>query len=236
MIRQCKKCKKEKDISLFVNKKKKDGSSYYLYTCLECNKKYAKKYYETYYKDNKDDLILKSKKWYIDNIDHKKKYDKQYGQQNKYKKRKYDIAYAKVNKIKINNRISNYRKNKRLADPSYRLRKSISYSVWYYLTLNNASKGNKSILDYLPYTMNELKNYLQKQFSSWMNWNNYGMYHINIWNDNDQTTWTWNIDHIIPQSHLPYTSMEDDNFKKCWALENLRPYSSKQNLLDSNKR
>ena len=33
-------------------------------------------------------------------------------------------------------------------------------------------------------------------------------------------------------SELPYTSMTDDNFKKCWSLNNLRPYSAKQNILD----
>jgi hypothetical protein len=26
--------------------------------------------------------------------------------------------------------------------------------------------------------------------------------------------------------------MEDENFKKCWSLENLRPYSAKQNIID----
>jgi hypothetical protein len=26
--------------------------------------------------------------------------------------------------------------------------------------------------------------------------------------------------------------MDDENFKKCWALENLRPYSAKQNIID----
>ena len=46
----------------------------------------------------------------------------------------------------------------------------------------------------------------------------------------------WHIDHIIPQSLLPYSSMEDDNFKKCWALSNLRPLSAKQNLLDGANR
>lgn len=65
-----------------------------------------------------------------------------------------------------------------------------------------------------------------------MNWENYGKYRSNVWNDNDQSTWTWNIDHIIPQSDLPYASMEDNNFQVCWALKNLRPYSSKQNVLD----
>ena len=69
-----------------------------------------------------------------------------------------------------------------------------------------------------------------------MTWENHGVYNLNTWDDNDQSTWKWNIDHIIPQSKLPYTSMEDDNFKKCWALENLRPYSAKQNIIDGNKR
>ena len=29
--------------------------------------------------------------------------------------------------------------------------------------------------------------------------------------------------------------MEDENFKKCWALSNLRPLNSKQNLLEGNR-
>ena len=69
-----------------------------------------------------------------------------------------------------------------------------------------------------------------------MNWQNKGSYRVKTWDDNDQTTWKWQIDHIIPQSDLPYTSMEDDNFKKCWALENLRPLSAKQNIFDGTNR
>jgi hypothetical protein len=65
-----------------------------------------------------------------------------------------------------------------------------------------------------------------------LNWSNYGKYDTRTWKDNDQSTWAWQVDHIIPQSSLPYTSMEDDNFKKCWVLENLRPLSSKQNVID----
>jgi len=235
MNRICKKCGLEKDIILFLKKKYKNGKEYYLYTCIECNKEYTKKYCNLYYKENKDILLNRSKKWYESNIDRKKKYDIQYCHKNKTKKREYDIKYRTLNKNKINSRISNYIKNRKLLDPSYRLRKRISSSVWYYLTLNNSSKNNKSILDYLPYTVNDLKVHLEKQFESWMSWRNYGMYHISVWDNNDQSTWTWNIDHIIPQSKLPYTSMEDDNFKKCWMLENLRPLSSKENILKSNK-
>jgi hypothetical protein len=47
---------------------------------------------------------------------------------------------------------------------------------------------------------------------------------------------TWNLDHIVPRSDLPYASMTEDNFKKCWALSNMRPYSAKQNMIDGTTR
>lgn len=236
MIRICKKCNCEKDINLFLKKRKKDDSTYTLYTCIECNRLYNKKYLKAYYKENRNEILNKSKDWYQSNLDKKKEYDKKYCSQNKANKKIYDSIYRENNKEKINQRTSIYIKNRKRNDPSYKLRKSLSYSIWYYLNLNNSDKGNKSILNYLPYSMQQLKEHLEKQFELWMNWQNYGSYHIQKWDNNDQSTWTWNIDHIIPQSKLPYTSMEDVNFKKCWELDNLRPYSAKQNIIDGNKR
>jgi hypothetical protein len=92
-------------------------------------------------------------------------------------------------------------------------------------------KNGKS-LDFLPYNMQELRAHIEKQFESWMNWENHGRYFPLVWDDNDPSTWKWQIDHIIPQSDLPYTNMEDENFKTCWSLENLRPLSAKQNYFD----
>lgn len=63
-----------------------------------------------------------------------------------------------------------------------------------------------------------------------------GKYDAKLWKDDDKSTWTWNIDHIIPQSDLPYTSMKDENFKICWSLNNLRPYSAKQNIEEGAKK
>jgi hypothetical protein len=85
----------------------------------------------------------------------------------------------------------------------------------------NGKKNNQSILKYLPYTMVELKFHLENKFDKNMSWANYGIY--------------WHIDHIYPQSLLPYTSMSDDNFKICWALDNLRPLEKTENLKKSNK-
>lgn len=46
---------------------------------------------------------------------------------------------------------------------------------------------------------------------------------------------TWQIDHIIPQSHLLFETLDDENFLKCWALENLRPLDAKENLEKQDK-
>ena len=89
-------------------------------------------------------------------------------------------------------------------DPVFRLRKHTSSRISNYLRSISSGKNGQSILKYDPKT----------------------------WDDNNFATWTWNIDHIIPHSDLHYSSMEDDNFKKCWALSNLRPINAKQNVLD----
>ena len=48
------------------------------------------------------------------------------------------------------------------------------------------------IFNILPYTFEELKINLEKQFDNKMTWNNYGSY--------------WHLDHIIPQSHFNFNS------------------------------
>lgn len=104
--------------------------------------------------------------------------------------------------------------------------------VYVALKKNNSNKNSISVLKFLPYSIKELKIHLENQFEHWMTWDNWGMYDPSTWDDNDQSTWTWQIDHIIPQSTFKYTSMEDEEFKQCWGLDNLRPLSAKQNIID----
>ncbi len=118
---------------------------------------------------------------------------------------------------------------------NYKFRKSISCKIRKALHLSNSTKRGVRTFDYLPYTLEELKAHLESQFEPWMNWDNWGHYRLNEWDDNDRLTWTWQIDHIIPQSSLPYDSLEHPNFKKCWGLDNLRPLSAKENLLKGSK-
>ena len=56
------------------------------------------------------------------------------------------------------------------------------------------------------YSLEKLKEHLEKQFDENMTWDNYGDY--------------WVIDKIIPLKS--YQSNEE--FKKFWSLKNLRPY------------
>jgi hypothetical protein len=192
--------------------------------CVTCESEYGKKYYENnknnridyqnnYYKDNKNDVLNYKNHFYYENKENILKYKK---------------IYYDENKILVRNTQNKYKRNRRKIDPVFRLQGLVSKRI--YDILKN-KKDNKSCLKYLLYTMEELKEHLEKQFESWMSWDNQGKYNKN-WNDNDSSTWTWQIDHIKPHSTFKYTSMEDAEFKKCWALNNLRPLSSKQNWLD----
>ncbi len=129
-----------------------------------------------------------------------------------------------------------WRKEKIHSDPYFKLRNAVSNSVNCYLKKSLSSKNNQSTISFLPYSIDDLKNYLESQFESWMNWNNWGNYRRNSWNDNDPSTWTWQIDHIIPHSNFKYQSMTDSSFIDCWSLKNLRPLSSKKNILKGAKK
>lgn len=110
-----------------------------------------------------------------------------------------------------------------------KLRSAISSSVTKGLRRGNCSKQNNSCWQYLGYSPAELRAYLESLFEPWMNWSNYGTYRADNWDDNNMSTWTWNIDHIKRHREFDYKSMEDLKFKECWKLSNLRPLSAKAN-------
>lgn len=102
-----------------------------------------------------------------------------------------------------------------------KINKLINSAINHMLKRRNSSK-NGSIMQYLKYNITDLKHHIEKQFDDKMSWNNYGSY--------------WHIDHIIPQACLPYALMSDENFIKCWSLNNLRPLEAKLNMLEGSTR
>lgn len=234
-MKKCSKCNIEKNILLFnKGKSNKDGLQNY---CKACSSLHGKKYKVKYNKQNKQ-LISSNQKEYrkinkeIFIIKDKEKY--QNNRENILIQKK---AYYKENKKYITSKNNARTKIRRKADPAFRLRESISTSINTALhNNNNSNKDGISCFEYLNYTIQELKDHLKNLFEPWMTWNNYGKYNSKIWDNNDQSTWTWNIDHIVPRSYFNYISMKEQSFKDCWALINLRPYSAKQNNLDGNRR
>ena len=71
------------------------------------------------------------------------------------------------------------------------------------------------------YTGADLKLHIERQFLKGMSWVNMA---------------DWHIDHIVPKSSFTYSSPEDESFKACWALTNLRPLWAKDNLSKSDAR
>lgn len=213
-MKKCTSCQIEKEFSEF--RFRKDRNSY-IAICRVCEAFKKAEYAKThkpqqaisrhlYYLNNKDKERENNKKWLLDNKSERAKYH------------------------------TEYEKKRKEIDPSFRIRVSVSKLINNYFILNGLTKGNLSFLKFVGWNLEELKQHLESLFEPWMSWNNWGKYNPKEWDDNNTSTWTWNIDHIVPHSTFKYSSMEDDDFKKCWALSNLRPLSSKQNLLDGSKR
>mgnify|MGYP001217689456 CR=1 FL=1 len=79
---------------------------------------------------------------------------------------------------------------------------------------------NNTTFELLPYTKEELISHLESQFTDGMSWDNMD---------------EWHIDHIRPVSSFNFTTTECEDFKKCWALDNLQPLWAKDNMSKGNK-
>lgn len=109
-----------------------------------------------------------------------------------------------------------YRNTRRKNDPVFRLRMDIPTIIRRSIKKNY---NGDSIWKYLPYSPQQLKEYLESKFENEMNWDNHGIY--------------WHIDHIIPQALFKYDDTNHPDFIKCWSLDNLRPLKAIDNMKKS---
>ena len=77
----------------------------------------------------------------------------------------------------------------------------------------------------LGYGLEELIEHIESQFEPWMSWGNNGKVPSGM-----TRGVTWQLDHIIPKSSFIYRSFSDEDFKKCWSLDNLQVLDSVENL------
>jgi hypothetical protein len=253
-MKKCSSCQTIKDYFYFSpDKGKKDGLAS---RCKECRnkaylnsnkKKLINENKRLNYKKYKEKENAKKRKFYSENKETVKQWNKNSVDRNKPKIKKRKAEYYAENREDISLKNKKYsvknrdkrnkrEKKKREDNPEHKIRCYVSGSINKMLKKTGGSKEGNSSSKYLLFTKYQLKEHLEKLFEPWMNWNNWGVYNMDTWNDNDPSTWTWQLDHIVPQSDLPYVSMQDENFKICWSLNNLRPYSAKQNNIDGAKR
>lgn len=197
-----KKCIIKKN-TLYVNKYKKKKLGY-LKKYRNNNRNKAIKYSKQYYKDNREEMKKEAKR------------------------------YRKANAEAIRRLHRAYNKHKRKTDPIYALRMDASRMASLGLQKNGGSKEGNSFYKRIGYSPQQLMDHLMNhpEKEKWMTPENRGIYNTKTWNDSDNSTKTWQLDHIIPHSTFRYKTMRCKAFRECWALSNLRPLSAKQNNLD----
>jgi hypothetical protein len=154
-----------------------------------------------------------TKKWYKNNKEKAKEYSRDYYQNNKEKAMERKRKWRQNNRERFNEYYREWRQN----DSSYRLNTSMSAQIRGSL---KTGKVGRHWEDLVGYTVKELKEHLESQFEDWMNWDNYG---------------EWHIDHVIPMSYFSFKTPEDKEFRECWGLDNLQPLEAQENLSKSNK-
>jgi len=101
--------------------------------------------------------------------------------------------------------------------PLYKIKRRVSARIKEILKLKSFNKKYKTF-EIVGCTPQELKEYLEKQFTIGMSWENHGQF-------------GWHIDHIIP---LDSGITEDEIYKLC-HYTNLQPLWWEENLEKSNK-
>ena len=242
MTKTCSKCKQELDISAFTSEK-----ASYCRSCMKAydearknkKKEYWKNYAKTtdilqrkrdYYQENKEvefqrkstpQAIALRKVWLEKNKEKISLQKKNYYYANREKQLEYHRKYREEHGEEVRARqrawyAQNKEKVAQLNKETFRhLNKMFSRCIYQSL---RSVKAGRHWEDLVPYTLQELKEHLEKQFDENMTWDNIGEY--------------WEVDHIIPKNLFSFQSSNDKDFQICWSLMNLRPL----NWIENRKR
>jgi len=147
--------------------------------------------------------------WSENNQEHLRKYRKEYNKKNKLKKDKQNIIYYQQNKKYYND----YYFKKYWNEKKFNLTKRM-YRIIRFCILND--KNGYQWESYVGYTLRDLKKHLRETLPNGYTWNDY-------------LEGKLELDHIIPVLDFNYSKITDDEFKKCWRLDNLRLITPEEN-------
>ncbi len=179
------------------NKRKREWAKAHPEYCLE----YARKYREL----NKEKIKILGQKWCEQNKERKRETT-----------RKSLAKYRQTEKGKIYRRALN---KAMYSTTSGKL--NLRMACGLNQSLKRGAKNGRKWEVLVGYTVEQLRQHLEKQFTKEMSWDNYGSY--------------WWIDHIIPIKAFNFETPDDYDFKRCWSLKNLRPLEKIANIKKRDK-
>lgn len=205
----CTKCRKEKELQDFSKcKKHNDRLSYWCKSCKGlCDKKYQD--------NNKEKLKIYSKKYYDKNTEKILKYQKEYYILNEEKISIRSKEYYLNNYEIIINRNTKYKNQKRKESKKVQIQGNLSHRI--YLSLKDQNKSLSTMM-LIGCEIDYLMIHIQTQFTRGMNWENYGL---------------WHIDHIKPCAKFDLSKPKEQS--KCFHYTNLQPLWAEDNLRKSDK-
>ena len=159
------------------------------------------------------------KKWRDSNKEYMTNKSKIWYEQNKEHRKEYLKEYRKNNVDKIRQIKRDYERNRKAKDPLYKLISNFRTAIYTVLKESNVDKYGH-YFDILQYTPEQLITHLELQFKDTMSWDNYG---------------EWHVDHKLPITHFNISEMGDEEFMRCWSLDNLQPMWGIENIRKSNK-
>ena len=201
--KRCVKCDAEKYLSEFYRKR-----SSYTGKCKSCLCEEQRARSNT----NKELLKEKKKVYRVINKESIAQYQAEYTKRTESKKNriKSDKKYYETNKDKIRERRRKYDKIYRANNICARLEDSLRSRIR--AALNGSC--SVSLRELIGCSMDSLKCWIEYQFDSDMNWENYGIF--------------WNLDHVRPCNLYKLDDISE--IKECFSWENTRPLRKSDNL------
>lgn len=214
--KKCKKCEAENQRARYQeNPEKYRGIAY------QSRDKYPEKAKEAqrkYQENNKEKRSAACAKWRMDHPDKQAEAKKRWRNNNK------DRELETLKKWKKNNpeKVREYRKislKRAKASPKGALNFRMSHGIRDSLRRGKEGYHWESLVGY---TVEDLKRSIEKKFKDGMTWEKLLKGEIHI-------------DHKIPIAAFNYSSYDDIDFQKCWALKNLQPMWASENMSKQDK-
>jgi hypothetical protein len=175
----------------------------------EERKIYKKEYDKLYYQNNKDIIKNNVKDWGRKNKEKIRRYKQKHYEKNKDKILIHKKIYKKINNDKIYAQIKNRIEN----DINFKIKRWLSCRINIAVKMQSSNKAVKTI-ELLGCSIQEFRQYIERQFRDGMSWDNYGIY--------------WHLDHIIPCAH--FLLVEKEQQKLCFHYTNYQPMEKIENI------